>query len=502
MPRILAIDWDRHEARALLLASGPTGTNVAGAWAVSLATSDLAGLSGKQIGARLAAAISGQASGKTTTIVGAGRDNVQMKLLSLPPAPADELPEMVRFQAEREFTALGTDAALDFIPLSGDAQTPHQVLAIALSPAGMAEVRELCEPLGVEPDRVAIRACAAGALVHRAGVVDAGKVALVVNPLTDEADLAVQAGEQVFLMRTVRLPEASHGEGRQRALIGEIRRTMAAARQQLIDRQVEQVVVCGNRSTAVLLEGLAGELGMPVTIFDPADTAPASLNAALIPPESLARFAAVLGMALGEADRRPPIVDFVNVRRKAEPRQFTRVHALAAAAAGIAVLAFASHLWLKSARISGQLAEVRGEIQSLKTSRQQYEKVVASAEAVERWLATDVNWLDELEDFGRRVRPKAFSEKDYAVNDDVVITQLAMVRPLDRQAQGRTHGSAGRGQDASRRAKPGKSTERRATSSGNRRRTTGYDHGSRLSVGLRFEGARHADAAEGAEAKP
>ncbi len=150
------------KSRALLLASGPTGTNVAGAWAVSLTTSDPAGLSGKQIGTRLAAAISGQASGKTTTIVGAGRDHVQMKLLSLPPAPADELPEMVRFQAEREFTALGTDAALDFIPLSGDAQTPHQVLAIALSPAGMAEVRELCEPLGVEPDRVAIRACAAG----------------------------------------------------------------------------------------------------------------------------------------------------------------------------------------------------------------------------------------------------------------------------------------------------------------------------------------------------
>jgi hypothetical protein len=187
MPQILAIDWDRHEARALLLTSGATGTNVAGAWAVSLVTSDVAGLSGKQIGTRLAAAISGQAGGKTTTIVGAGRDHVQMKLLSLPPAPADELPEMVRFQAEREFTALGTDAALDFIPLVGDAQTPHQVLAIALSPGGMAEVRDLCEPLGVEPNRVAIRACAAGALVHRAGVVDAGKVALIVSPLTDEA---------------------------------------------------------------------------------------------------------------------------------------------------------------------------------------------------------------------------------------------------------------------------------------------------------------------------
>jgi hypothetical protein len=44
MSRIFAIDWDRHEARGLLLATGPSGTSVAGAWAVSLATSDMAGL--------------------------------------------------------------------------------------------------------------------------------------------------------------------------------------------------------------------------------------------------------------------------------------------------------------------------------------------------------------------------------------------------------------------------------------------------------------------------
>jgi hypothetical protein len=50
MPRILAIDWDRHEVRGLLVSSGPTGTSVAGAWAASLATADPAGLSGKQIG--------------------------------------------------------------------------------------------------------------------------------------------------------------------------------------------------------------------------------------------------------------------------------------------------------------------------------------------------------------------------------------------------------------------------------------------------------------------
>ncbi len=422
--------------RGLLLVTGATGTSVAGAWAASLTTSDPAGLSAKQIAGRLTAAMPGPVAGKVTTIVAAGRDNVQMKLLSLPPAPADELPDMVRFQAEREFTTLTSEAALDYIPLSGDAQTPHQVLAVALSQPGMTEARELCEALGVEADRIALRPCAAAALVQRAGVVDADKVALVVNPLTDEADLTVQAGDQVFLMRTVRLPEAGHGDARQRALVGEIRRTLAAVRQQLNDRQVDRVVLCGNRSAVDLADSLASELEIAVTPFDPSESAPPSLMSQRVADESLGRFAAVLGMALNEADRRPPIVDFANIRRRVEAARFTRTHAMATAAAAIAVLGFVTHLWFQSARAANELAEVKNETLMLQRNKDKYEKVTANAAAVERWLATDVNWLDELEQFARRVRPQPLSAKEYPVNDDVVVTQLTMLRPPGNDAVG------------------------------------------------------------------
>jgi hypothetical protein len=436
MPRILAIDWDRHEVRAVLVTSGPTGTLVAGAWAATLATQDPAGLNAKQIGGRLAAVMSGPLEGKVTTIVGAGRDQVQMKLLSLPPAPPEELPELVRFQAEREFTTLGENAALDFIPLFGDAENQHQVLAVALSPAGMTEVRELCQALELEPDRVVLRACAAGGAANRAGVIDAGKIALVVNPLTDETDLTVQSGEQVHLMRTVRLPDPTQVEGRQRALVGEIRRTVAAARQQLMDLPVELVVLCGNASAPDSASGLAEELDMPVVLFDATESAPAGVTSHGVAAESLGRFAAVLGMALTEADRRPPIVDFANVRRRAEPQRFTRTHALAAVAAAVALLGIALHFWINTASVARELADVQSEIQTLKPSKDQYDKITANATAIESWLDTDVNWLDEMEQFGRRLRPQPFSAKDYPVNDDVVLTNVTMYRPPGINAKG------------------------------------------------------------------
>ena len=227
---------------------------------------------------------------------------------------------------------MGSEAALDFIPLSGDGETSNQVLALALSPPGIAEAREVCEAIGAELDHIPMRACAAGSLVYRAGLLDNNHLTLVVNPLTDEADLVVQTGETVLLIRTVRLPDPGQAEARQRTLLGEIRRTMAAVRQQSADQQVGNVVICGIGQLATNAAAISTDLDIPVSAFDPVANAPAGLTAKGVAPESLGRFSAVLGMALNEADRRRPIVDFANVRHKQETGKITRAHILAAAA--------------------------------------------------------------------------------------------------------------------------------------------------------------------------
>lgn len=437
MQRILAIDWDRNEVRGLLMrSSGPTGRVVLGAWAASLATADPNGLSGKQIGARLAAAMAANRPSKVTTLVGVGRDHVQIKLLSLPPAPPDELPELVRFQAEREFTALGADAALDFVPISGNAETPNQVLALALSPAGMAEAREVCEALDLETDRIEVRGCAAAALASRASGIATTEVALIVNPLAEEADLAVQADDKVILLRTVRLPDPSQTEARQRALIGEIRRTIAAVRQQLTDRQVDRVIICGNEASIGGSSNLADELKVAVSLIDPAAQPSAGLSLKSVPPESVSRFAAVFGMAVSECERRPPIVDFANVRKRIEIRRFSRVHILAAGVAAAAILWFAAHLWQQISAPTRELAELQARIRDVESQAETYKDVTAQAAIVERWAATDVDWLDELEKIAKRVRPKPLTAKDFPVAGDAVLTQLRIVRPSGVDAAG------------------------------------------------------------------
>jgi Tfp pilus assembly PilM family ATPase len=438
MPRILAIDWDRLEARALLLSAGATGSSVTGAWTVSLGSADGATPPAREIGARLAAAIGSSAGSSAKTLVGVGREQVQIVLLSLPPAPLEELPELVRFQAERSFTSLGSDAALDYIPLEGDATTPHQVLAAALSASGVNEVRQLCEAVGVESDCVTLRATAAASFVSRRLSPAANEVSLVVNRLSDEADLVVLVGDQVVLIRTVRIPDRGETAGRARALAGEIRRTNAAVRQQTGEQQVGRVILCGHASETQNAEQLATDLSLPVELFDVIENAPTGFAKLDLPPERLACFASTLGMALGEADRRPPVVDFLNVRRRVEVRKFTRQHALMAATAALVIVFLGLMLWKRSHTLSTDLTRINAEIAAAENEFEQlqYDTTLAEAGSIERWLATDVNWLDEIDRLSAAWRPEPLDSKKYPAAEDAVITQLIALRPPGNDAAG------------------------------------------------------------------
>jgi hypothetical protein len=248
----------------------------------------------------------------------------------------------------------------------------------------------------------------------------------------------VLVGDQVVLVRTVRIPDQSEVVGRTKALAGEIRRTIAAVRQQLGERQVSRVILCGNASDAHDAASLAGELELAVEVFDVAENAPAGLAKTGVSPDSLARFAAVMGMALGEADRRPPVVDFLNVRRRAAERKFTRQHGVALAAAVAVILLFGLVLWKRAHDLSREIARIDADTAAKQSEfkQQQFDKMLAEATSIERWLATDMNWLDELERFSRQWRPESLDSKKYPAAEDAVVTQLIAFRPPGNDAVG------------------------------------------------------------------
>jgi hypothetical protein len=171
-------------------------------------------------------------------------------------------------------------------------------------------------------------------------------------------------------------------------------------------------------------------------MFDPAAHAPGGLTGMRVAPESLARFTAVLGMALAEADRRPPIVDFLNVRRKVEKKRFGRQHAIAATTAALLLLAVVAAMWRQHYKVAAELDQVQAEIKGERDNLNKLKPHIDLANAVGRWDATDVNWLDVMKTVSEtlRERPINLSKEDhqkqpYPVRSDVMVKTMLLTRP-------------------------------------------------------------------------
>ena len=92
------------------------------------------------VGRRLAEALAPYSPGRATVVVAIGRSALEWQHLSLPPCPADELPDVVRLQADREQSSTDDDLGFDFLPLLGDEHTPQEVLTVAVEPAELAKI--------------------------------------------------------------------------------------------------------------------------------------------------------------------------------------------------------------------------------------------------------------------------------------------------------------------------------------------------------------------------
>jgi hypothetical protein len=429
MSRLLAIEWDAREARVAVATCRGKEAVIEQAFAIDLQPRE-GGSSPTEtnVGQRLRDALAERGIGKAETLVALGRANIELRVLSVPAAPDEEMPDLVRFQAMRQFASIGEDWPLDFVPLEGGAEGTQSVLAAAVAPELVKQIRGTCEAAGLEPLRLVLRPFAAAALLRRRARDD--RCRLMVDLLTDEADLTVLADGKVAFMRTVRL--ASHEPAEAwRALLGEMRRTIAAAHQQLGNRRVEVVTICGDSSEHGELKiAVAAQLGLEIEYFDPfsglpgkqvplGDLMPLSLSGAIsltphllnILPEHPGRFAPLLGMLAVEAAGTAHAIDFLHPRRRpAAPSRkgrYTTVGLSVGGALAAALVVIVGWLW----SLDGRIDSLKKTSRNMDVDVKAAQKVRANAERVDEFVAGDVLWLEEL----RRLSTKLPPPEDAAV---------------------------------------------------------------------------------------
>ena len=411
MPQLIALEWDPREIR--LMAASGRGRQVVIEQAFSIPCEIDASAAGaaEQIGRKIAAELDARGLARGETVVAVGRNNIELRQLQLPPAPDEDLPDMVRFQATREFNELDDKWLLDFVSIDGSAETPRTVLATAIAPAVLKQIEAVCEHAGLKMRRLLLRPCEAALLLEGQKSIPRGQVVLLVDPLGVEADLtAVIDGTAVFL-RTTRF---SSDPPPLPALLAEIRRTMAAASNQLGGRRIESIVLCGDQQVHIDLAGaIAAELGIRVEPFNPLDGI--KLGSALIgsPPEHPGRFAPLVGMLLAELKPSRHAVDFLHPRRRPAPPDPRRKWMIAGAAAAVLLLGWIIYGRVEHYLLASSVDQLTQDSADLDASILQAKKVRANSADIAKWADEDVIWLDRIYTLNQSFPPA----EDMILND-------------------------------------------------------------------------------------
>ena len=421
MSQLLALEWNGSEARLAVGASRGGKVVIEQAFSVTLLSRQPRGSREEvDVGQRIAAALAARGISRIDTLVAVGRTNIELRQLTLPPAPEDELPELVRFQAMREFNELDEDWLLDFVPIDDSTEGPRNVLAAAIGPDLVGQIQQTCETANLKPQRLILRPCAAASLYGRAQTGGPARLTLLVDLLSDEVDLTVMVDRKVIFMRTTRLGgDALEDADQSRALIAEIRRTMAAAQNQLGGRRVESIVLCGQgEQHAALAKLIEQDLATPAELFDPFAGLNLGRELRRSLPDHPGRFAPLLGMLLAELERTGHAVDFLHPRRRPEPPGRHRKFVVAGVAAALLVLSYVGYGWMQRKWLNDEIGNLAKQSKSLGKEVERTKKAVKAVEEIEQWAATDVVWLDELHELS----------EDFSPAKEAVLTSLVLGR--------------------------------------------------------------------------
>ena len=420
MPQLLALEWNGREVR-VVVASG-RGRQVLVEQAFSIPLEGPGEPDAAAIGGRIAEQLDARGIGRPEAIVALGRTSIELRQLQLPPAPDSELPELVRFQAGREFNELDERWLLDFVPIDQGAAGPRTVLATAIAPATLRQIEGVCQAAGLTMRRLVLRAYAAASLVARGGSGTPGKLRLLVDLLADEADLTAVVDEKAVFLRTTRV---SGDPPPLPAMLAEIRLTMAAVQNQLAGGRVESIVLCsGGECHAKLAARVEAELGIPVELFDPFGGLELSPGLRDAPPSQPSRFAPLLGAVAAELAPSAPAIDFLHPRRRPEPPNPRRKWIAGGAAAVLLLAAWLVYGRIEHFRLGDEVDQLENKLKSLETAKGKAEKIHTAVAEISKWADEEVIWLDQLQSLNEGFPPA----------EEAMLGQLALgVRPTGGQ---------------------------------------------------------------------
>ncbi len=421
MPQVIVLHWDKHTLRAVVAGRRVAHLEVDTVIDIPLEENDDAA----SIGQQLKEALAPHRPSRAKVVLAISRHLLTWQHLDLPPCPADDLPDLVYMQAGFDTTRTGEAIGFDFLPLSGNEQTPHRVLAISLQPEELTLLRDICEAADLTPNRFVPLSLGWPAAARRATRGDEQPIGIFVAPFAQEATIWATIDGRLVLFRQMFLPSADDLDALSKTLAAELRRTLVAISQQHPEQSGASAWIVGKRPDEVsqLAELIDEQLEFDVQPMDFASDS-ALLSTKGNTEGSTSDTLPLAGLALDEAAGNAPPVDLLNPRQRPAPRAGQRTYALAGIVL-LSLLAYGGWLGYSELHAPVELADTaRTEMALLAKSE---DKLLADEEfaaEIRDWQSGSVNILTELQNLSGRIRPLPIEAADFNVEQDVVLKKL------------------------------------------------------------------------------
>ena len=355
---------------------------------------------------------------KAETIVVLNRSDVEVRPMVFPTVPISELPDLVKFQAGKEFNNYEPNAPVDFFVTSklenvtrstlfpavktsaakaSDAApdgAPKHILASTLRQDTFQKIKTFCEEHNLALRHVVLRPCATAALWQQSvNAVPNRSTLLVELDQTETSQTVVLNGEPVF-MRSPKLhcPQDVSAPDFVARLLAELKRTRIAVRNEIQGIDVDEVVLCGSGTKFELLaKQLADGLETTVRLFDP-------LKGLRVKPDTAnERFASLFGAIQQVVRREPPLIDFCNPKKRTEDTGKRNLITSIAATVLLLVGCLFGYTFYNQSLLQAEIKNLTRQFNELDKTAGVVVAQKKQLDAIDAWRADDVNWFEQLE---------------------------------------------------------------------------------------------------------
>jgi len=396
--RIAIVHWDREQIYFLVVSpkSNRIGANDFGAIGHANVGNPLVALSDH---------FREQGMSVQRLVVLLSRPELDLPTLNLPPAEESELPSLIASEVEQQLGETEEPPIVDFLVVANskaDASTPSQVLAFALPAKELHSLKRQVDETAFRLAAICSRHLAPLGILRRQNISN-DTLAVSVHLYTGEVELAVCRGSDPILLRTIRLSTDDPTRVAEQIWM-EMQRCLTLLTQETAELKLDWYVFATNEAATQVAKALEERGESSIHSIDPLqdwELDPQS-NSQDTDTASITLSAANAGAAWDFVNNTIPVNLLAPKRAPKAANPMVRWVGLGvgvASVVGIGLYFMFSDIW----QLQSDVDAMRTELENAQKVAAKYQEKSDQVQAVQTWMADQVDWLVELNDLSRRL---------------------------------------------------------------------------------------------------